>query len=421
MMIVSKIIMSKLKPSYIKNVIRYRSIFYYYHFAGLSYYFFRLLPKKNKVVATAFQGRKYGDNPQYIIEKLHEINPSAEIVWLVDKDYQYQLPSYVKAVSFYNHLRKAYELSTAKVWISTHRIERNVKKRPNQLFIETWHGGLGIKKLDGDVPKFESDRRIMQEVNHTSELADLFISNSAHLTRIYRSAFHYYGKVWKCGYPKNDVLFNDNSIVYNKIRNYYNISNGSYILLYVPTFRDWFSINGIDASVYDIDYMRLLSALQSLITGEWYVFVRFHPFLINAPELRNIEGDHIINVTSYPDVEELILGADAAITDYSSCIFDAAMREIPCFTYAKDFEDYKGDRGVYYEMDELPFPYAKDNEELIANIQTFDISDYLIKWNKFKERTGLYETGHASEDIALLIGEYMNNNKEILGRIENDS
>lgn len=91
--------------------------------------------------------------------------------------------------------------------------------------------------------------------------------------------------------------------------------------------------------------------------------------------MANIKGvydDCIIDATNYPDMQELILAADAFISDYSSCIFDAALRNIPCFTFATDFEKYKGDRGVYYEMDELPFSYAKNNDELISNIKNFN-------------------------------------------------
>jgi CDP-glycerol glycerophosphotransferase len=119
-------------------------------------------------------------------------------------------------------------------------------------------------------------------------------------------------------------------------------------------------------------------------------------------------------------MQELILGCDAFISDYSSCIFDAAIREIPCFTYANDFQEYKGDRGVYYEMEELPFAYAKNNDELINNIQRFDYDDYIKKWNEFKIRTGLYETGHASKDIAYVIGEFVKGNKNPFEEIKSE-
>ena len=35
-----------------------------------------------KVVFSSFEGHSYNDNPRYISEKLHELCPEAEIVWL---------------------------------------------------------------------------------------------------------------------------------------------------------------------------------------------------------------------------------------------------------------------------------------------------------------------------------------------------
>lgn len=72
------------------------------------------------------------------------------------------------------------------------------------------------------------------------------------------------------------------------------------------------------------------------------------------------------------------------------------LREISCFTFAKDFAEYKSIQGTYFEMEELPFPYARNNDELKNNIQSYDHNDYLKKWEQFSERTGLNETGHAT-------------------------
>ena len=58
-------------------------------------------------------------------------------------------------------------------------------------------------------------------------------------------------------------------------------------------------------------------------------------------------------------------------------------------------------------MEELPFPYAKNNDELESNVMNFDEKNYLNKWESFKNRMGLKETGHAARDIAEKINEFM--------------
>ena len=401
-----------------KNGIRRYLLKCDYWVAGKCYYIFRLLPLQNKVVATNFRGRRYGDNPKFIVEELHAINPDADIVWLQNRHFTYELPPYVRPVSFYHHISKAYELATAKVWINSHRMEDNIRKRKGQIFIETWHGGLGIKKIEGDVDGDFLSEKDQRELENTVRLADLFISNSDHLSRIYRSAFGYKGPIWKCGYPKNDIMFSDKVPYRRKIRAEFGLPEDTNLLIYAPTFRDSFETEGFDKTPYDIDFAALHEALKLRFGGDWKILLRWHPTMAAKME-DNKFGicEYVIDATSYPDMQELIIAADALITDYSSCIFDAAMIGLPCFTFATDFEEYSRDRGTYYTMEDLPFPYAVNNEELIRNVMNYDETDRVRRWADFEALTGLRETGHAGKDIAGLIHRYLTENKLILDGI----
>lgn len=367
----------------------------------------RLLPLQNKVVGTTFKGKKYGDNTQFIFEAIHEMSPKVKLVWLVDPNEEYCLPDYVKRVSYHRGFGLVFHVSTAKVVIDTHRFQTWIEKRPGQCFIETWHGGLGIKKIDGDVDKFQTSPLVMGEVAHTNELADVFISQSDHLSQIYRSAFGYMGPIWKCGYPKNDCLIVGDAKKAKDIRQYLSLPDGIHTCLYAPSFRDYF-YHEMHVDVYNVDFGRLKDSLEKRFGGEWKILVRWHPlFAKQIAEAMSIE-EGMIDTTQYPDMQALLLAVDAVVSDYSSCLFDAALRNIPCFTYATDFEQYKADRGVYYEMEELPFPYARNNDELARNIEAFDQEDYRSKWEAFKVRTGLHETGHAANDIAEKIVGFLN-------------
>lgn len=385
------------------------------------FYLFRIFPLQNKAVMTSFRGRKYGDNPQVILEALKEISPDMKFVWLYNPRYRYSCPSYVKKVSFFAYFKNAYEISTAKVFVNSHRMEHHLRKRKGQLIIETWHGGLGLKKIEGDVSRVLETPWEARELNNTAKISDLFISNSDHLSQIYRRAFFYRGKIWKCGYPKNDILFSEAKPFRKKVFDALGISSHLKVLVYAPTFRDDFSPHGFNREAYDIDFEKLRKALETKFLGEWKILVRFHPVMSNyMGDISKIYGDSILDATKYPDMQELILSSDAFLSDYSSCIFDAALREIPCFMFATDFENYKAYRGVYYELEELPFPCAKNNEELKRNVLEFDEESYLSKWGAFKERTGLLETGHAAKDIARVISEFVRGNEKILEEIKNE-
>ncbi|NLE03852.1 MAG: CDP-glycerol--glycerophosphate glycerophosphotransferase, partial [Crenarchaeota archaeon] len=54
------------------------------------------MPLQNKVVASSFRGKKYLDNPKYIIEALYNMNPDLDIVWLKNKEYNYNYPSFLR-------------------------------------------------------------------------------------------------------------------------------------------------------------------------------------------------------------------------------------------------------------------------------------------------------------------------------------
>ena len=382
-----------------------------YWLAGICFYIFRLLPLQDKVVASTFRGRRYGDNPKFIVEELHRLNPEVDIVWLKNRHFSYELPPYIRTVSFYHHIQKAYELATARVWVYSHRLEGNIRKRKGQLFIETWHGGLGIKRIEGDALGDTVGEKDKKELGNTVKLADLFISNSDHLSGIYRRAFQYTGPIWKCGYPKNDILFREHNSIRHKVRMTYGLSDDVKIMLYAPTFRDSFEQGGFDSRPYEIDLERVRNALSERFGGQWRILLRWHPVMAEKMEKNGFGiSENVNDATEYPDMQELIVASDAFVSDYSSCIFDAALNGIPSYIYAADFDEYAGERGTYYSLEELPFPYAEDNDEMVANILAYDEEKYKNRWDDFSKRTGLFETGHAGNDIARLIHEFLSDN-----------
>lgn len=370
------------------------------------FHLLRVIPiKKNKVVATAYDGGMYGDNQKAILEALHEMCPDVDVVWVKRAGHDYELPEWMRSVTSWT-FRWFYEFATAGIWTSNSLITDYFCKRKGQLYIETWHGGLGIKKVFGDVP---SNRPHLSKKRYErmSNAADVFISNSDHLSTIYRNTLYYKGPIWQCGYPMNDVLFTDNAQISKKVRTILNIPDSNKIMLYAPTHHDnLVKDNHIDESPFFHDFERLGQNLGERFGGEWTIMIRWHHG--SKEMMRNVKiPNNVVNATDYPDMQELLMATDVMMSDYSSCIFDAAMRRIPCFIYASDYEDYKNYRGVYYEMEELPFPYAKNNDELEQNVKAFDMEDYLKKWDAFCVRMGLNETGHAAKDIAQKMADFM--------------
>ena len=361
------------------------------------------------MIATAFGGIRYGDNQKPMLEALHEMCPETDIVWVKKHGYEYELPEWMRCVYPWS-IRWIYEYATAAIWINNCMTPDFFRKRKDQLYIETWHGGLGIKKVFGDIQSRKTQRYKMQ-YERMANLADVFISNSEHLSAIYRHTLCYHGPIWKCGYPMNDILFTENPQITEKVKKALHIPSTNKILLYAPTHRDKFVTEGrVDDSVFFSNFTDLRQSFSRKFGGEWTILLRWHQGQMKMLSETKIPSG-VVNATCYPDMQELLMATDVMMSDYSSCIFDAAMRRIPCFIYASDYEEYKKYRGVYYEMEELPFPYAKNNDELEQNVKVFNMEDYLKKWDAFTVRMGLNETGHAAKDIAQKIADYLSGKK----------
>lgn len=378
------------------------------------FYLLRVFPiKKNKVIACVSLGRRYDDNQKYILEELHKLRPDADIVWVKEPKYDYELPEWIRPVTWRSP-RYFYEYVTAKIWTNNCTEPDYYSKRKGQLYVETWHGGLGIKKVAGDIEgTYATMRNQTLYFKNASDMADVYISNSDHLSKIYRRAFRYHGPIWKCGYPKNDMLVNGDPEEGKRARKELGIPENRKVLLYAPTWRHRFALDHhINMEVYNLDLLRLKKLLMEKFGGGWTMVIRFHPSLrLYAKGYQEAHPD-VMDVTDYQDMQRLLMTTDVMISDYSSCIFDAALRRIPCFTYATDFEQYKyEERGVYYEMEELPFPYARNNDEMEQNVKTFDMEDYLKRWDAFTVRMGLNETGHSAKDIAQKMADFMDGKK----------
>ena len=379
-----------------------------------------LQPLKTQICASCFSGTKYSDNTKYIVEQIHELCPSCKINWLKDPSANYQLPEYINGVNCFpekRFIKRLWEYSTSKVIIDTHLLDSCFKKRQGQLFIETWHGGLGIKRIENDVDSFSKVRSHERKIANTVAQADFFISNSDHLTQIYKRAFGRKDNIWEIGYPKNDILVNISkdkvAEIRQRVRSFFAVDENAIIITYAPTFRDEARTKGVfSTSPYNLDKSVLSAFRQYFGYNDCHLIFKLHPYVASYSDQLCIDGDHFHNGSHYPDMQELIIGSDAFISDYSSCIFDAALFSLPCFTFANDYDDYKKGRGLYYALEELPFPFARTNEQLIKLVEQYSFSEYRKKWLEFVNKVGLCETGEASKIIAKYICDYMTNDND---------
>lgn len=357
-----------------------------------SFFFFllRFVPLQNKVVFSSFSGKRYGDNPKYLSQELFRKDSSTKQVWIY-KTKPFDVPDYITQVKW-GSILMIYHLATAKVWIDSHTKPLWVKKRKNQFFIETWHGGLGFKKIEGDAEDKFFDYEV-KRMKHNSTMINLLISNCDWVSKIYRRAFWYDGEILKSGFPKSDYLINHHEEMGGKVKAFYQLPEDARIAFYAPTMR-----NNPEKSMFSIDSEIVLKSLQKKFGGTWYLLIRLHPVNESFMDLFTF-NEFVLNGILYPDMQELIGGAEVYISDYSGSIFDSALLYHPTFILSLDEDSYEKERGLYMNIRDLPFPVANSNEELSDNILNFNLQKYQKEVAEYFEETGLYEPGTASQVI----------------------
>lgn len=358
-------------------------------------YLLRLFPiNKNKVLFCSYHGSSYSGNPKYIAEALANSSSCADIVWLASQELN--LPKGMRSVSI-KGLAALYEYATAQVWIDDSRKPVWLVKRKKQYYIQTWHASIGLKKAEG-LALDTLPEEYIDSAKNDSKMANLFLSDSRWLTNNYREAYWYTGKILEKGLPREDVLYNDHRPYRKKLIEEYGFLENTHFVLYAPTFR-----NSGDLTCYDIDYQRMLNTLSIKTGFNWKIIVRLHPNIQDKQDLIKYDNN-ILNGSKYNDINELILASDLFISDYSSCIFDAAIAKVPSIIYASDIQEFtKNERGLFFSWDELPFNIARNNDELNIIINRLQRDECLLEVSNFLKKCGFVENNHASEDVAEII------------------
>lgn len=355
--------------------------------------FIRLLPiQQKKVVFSNFMTRGYGGNPKYIAEELHRKRPDMELVWIGDSKADY--PAYIHPVRAWS-LRHYYELATAAAYVTNFRSYFGVRKRPQQTYLQTWHGSYALKKVEAEAAGLTE--KYIHDAKLDGQMSDGILADSYLQEQNFRKAFWLgeHVEILRFGLPQNDIIYrrrNDLSIR-NQISCTLDIPQNSYTILFAPTFRDDFSTDG-----YQVDLEAVAGAFEEKMHRECVVLVRMHP---NARRFASTiqYSSRVKNATEYPDVQELVLGCDALITDYSSMLFDFSHCGKPVFLCALDLEAYQTTRGLADDYFTLPLPLAFTNVQLTENIKAFDEKSYQQKVEQFYQKNPVYDTGRASEQV----------------------
>lgn len=265
-------------------------------------------------------------------------------------------------VDFVRRRSRAYfkTLATARYLVNNVTFPVSFAKRPDQVYLNTWHG-TPLKKMGRDVAGI--DAVVLADTESNLRQADFVLSQSPYMTDVmYRGA---YGlprteRILELGYPRVDAQFDQRqrSNAVEQLAAAGLGAAGRRVVLYAPTWRQASDTEAVDDTATMAAVMRGLRAAAP----EAAVLLRVHdkalPFVTAAPELRDCLAPTTV-------ATNVLLGlADTLITDYSSVFFDFLATGSEVLFYAPDRADY--DRGLYLCDDELPGPVTGVLDELLT-------------------------------------------------------
>lgn len=333
-----------------------------------AYKLMRLAPlDSGTIVFEAGQSRQFGDSPRAIFEELVARGDSRKKVWIykgrlsVKDEHTVVVRRHSPAFFWY--------LATAKYWVNNHNFPHYIHRRKGGVYIQTWHG-TPLKKMFLDQEHFHGrDEGYIDRVKEASAQWSALLSPSPYATTAMRSSYGYKGPVYEIGYPRNDILTGPNANDgRSRIRAALAIPLDKFVVLYAPTFRD---DQPTTRGRFEFNWPFSVSELVDSVGPDVVLLVRTHFLVSNKLDIPEEYQSKVVDVSEYPDIQELFLASDVLVTDYSSSFFDFSILNRPIIFFAYDLTNYRENlRGFYldYESD-LPGPIVETPSELFERIQ----------------------------------------------------
>lgn len=366
---------------------------------------FRVFPiKTNRVVLCNVWG--FGDNSKYVALELLKNKRNLELIYLTKRPKAKGLP---KGICFLkvNSIAAIFALATAQVWVDCNRKEPYIRKRKKQYYIQTWHGSLALKKIEGDYANHLSGSYV-KNAKKDSAMTNLYISNGAYCSAMYRRAFWYPGEILECGSPRLDAfVLPQKEEKRPNWKTSFGIATETKLAVFAPTYREHRGTAGFQGkkgmedknqSLHALDFLQLSKILKDKFGGKWKIILRLHPLV--ASSFRRKTTNLVVDASESEDLYEILKEADVLITDYSNTMFEFSLLKRPVFLYTPDRQEYEKDRGFYFPFSSLPFPKASLEAELYEKILDYEQEKEQKAMEQFFAGIDFQEPGTAARQVA---------------------
>jgi len=341
-------------------------------------------PAIDAVFFESFFGRNATCNPRAMDREVARRRPDLTRYWSVD-DYSIDVPE--GSTPLITGSEEWWRVRESARWIVTNEwLKTQFVKRRFQTVLQTWHGSMYKKiGLDRHLSRTQLKRARLERSNW-----DMFISQSSDTTPIIRRAYDFDEGIVESGYPRNDELRDPDPSRVAEIRELLGIPEGTTVVMHAPTWRE---------EGQDVELLNVVELSERL--GPGFTFLqRGHVRTLDLGEV--VRHDEVIDVTTYPQINDLYLAADLLITDYSSMMFDYSVTRRPMIFFTPDFEEYTDPkvRGVYFDLEEIaPGPVVRTPGEVVDLLGSIDswVPTFAERYAAWTTRFNHADDGHAAE------------------------
>jgi len=349
----------------------------------------------------SFFGRSATCNPRAIDAEVARRRPDLPRYWSVD-DLSIAVPD--GAIPLVIGTRRWWEVRESARWIVTNEwLRGRYVKQPFQTVLQTWHGSM-YKRIGMDRGRGgHIDRARTERANW-----DLFISQNGDTTPIIQQAYDFRGDdasaVLEIGYPRNGELTAIDPDRVAEIRRLIGIPDGSRVVMYAPTWREasqnveLLHLPSLAAAVGESPPLAGASVSRG---GIPFTFLQ-RGHVRTLEDTVAVRSNTVIDVSTYPQINDLFMVTDLLITDYSSMMFDYSVTRRPMLFYTPDIEEYTDPRvrGAYFDLEEVaPGPVVRTVPEVVDLLGSIDewVPTYAERYDAWHDRFNHLDDGHAAE------------------------
>jgi teichoic acid ribitol-phosphate primase len=332
------------------------------------------LPLRSRVVLATAHSARLAGNLVSIRDDLSKRYPTIPVVVLAHRP---ATGARGRVAALGQALAAGYYLATSRVFIVDDYFFPIYVIRPREgtTIIQTWHACGAFKKVGYSLigKSFGADEELTERVRIHSNYDVCLVASEG-------SAPHYaeaFGQPlerfeWRLGIPRTDVFFGEERLASTRaaIRERYGLTDDRRVILYAPTFRGDSVIQARATDDLEIDVLRAALGVDHVL------LVRLHPFVRSRTRIGPELAGFAIDVSDYPDINELMLVSDVLVTDYSSAIYEFALLDRPMAFFAPDYGAYERERGFYFDYRTgVPGPIFETTEALAAYLRAgvFDL------------------------------------------------